>query len=138
MELASVRIITDNLDRMGAFYQRMTGITAERPAPVFAEFVSPLATLAIGHTQTMAAFGDASARPAANHSAILEFRVEDVDAEFERLRPHVESWVQKPTTMPWRNRSILFRDPDGNLVNLFAPATEDAIARFAGRPTAVD
>jgi len=34
--------------------------------------------------------------------------------------------VQKPTTMPWGNRSILFRDPDGNLVNLFTPVTEDA------------
>jgi hypothetical protein len=32
--------------------------------------------------------------------------------------------------MPWGNRSILFRDPDGNLVNLFTPATEDAIKRF--------
>ena len=37
---------------------------------------------------------------------------------------------QEPTLMPWGNRSILFRDPDGNLVNLFTPATEDAIKRF--------
>jgi catechol 2,3-dioxygenase-like lactoylglutathione lyase family enzyme len=136
MEFASVRIITDDLDRMVAFYEQVTGIAAERPAPVFAEFVSPLATLAIGHTQTVAAFGDASAEPAANRSAILEFRVTDVDAEFARLRPLVDDWVQEPTTMPWGNRSILFRDPDGNLVNLFAPVTEEAIARFAGRPTA--
>jgi hypothetical protein len=27
--------------------------------------------------------------------------------------------VLEPTTMPWGNRSLLFRDPDGNLVNLF-------------------
>ncbi|MDR0358602.1 MAG: VOC family protein [bacterium] len=136
MEFASVRIITDDLDRMVAFYEQVTGMAAERPAPVFAEFVSPLATLAIGHTQTVAAFGAGSAEPAANRSAILEFRVTDVDAEFARLRPHVDDWVQEPTTMPWGNRSILFRDPDGNLVNLFAPVTEEAIARFAGRPTA--
>jgi predicted enzyme related to lactoylglutathione lyase len=138
MEFASVRIITDDLDRMVAFYEQVTGITAERPAPVFAEFVSPVATLAIAHTQTVGAFGDASAQPAANHSAIFEFRVEDVDAAFARLQPHVESWVQEPTTMPWGNRSILFLDPDGNLVNLFAPVTEEAIARFAARPTVVN
>jgi predicted enzyme related to lactoylglutathione lyase len=123
---------------MVAFYEQVTGLTAERPAPVFAEFVSPLATLAIGHTQTVAAFSEGSAQPAANRSAILEFRVKDVDAEFARLRSHVESWVQEPTTMPWGNRSILFRDPDGNLVNLFAPVTEEAIARFADRPAAAD
>ncbi len=138
MEFASVRIITDNLDRMVAFYEQVTGIAAERPAPVFAEFVSPLATLAIGHTQTVAAFGMGSAEPAANRSVILEFRVKDVDAEYERLRPHVDTWVQEPTTMPWGNRSILFRDPDGNLVNLFAPVSDEAVTRFASRPTAVD
>jgi hypothetical protein len=41
----------------------------------------------------------------------------------------VDDWVQQPTTMPWGNRSILFRDPDGNLVNLFTPVTEDAASR---------
>lgn len=136
MELASVRIITDDLDRMVAFYEQVTGITAERPAPVFAEFVSPQATLAIGHTQTVALFGEGAAEAATNRSVIVEFRVKDVDAEYLRLRPHVNTWVQEPTTMPWGNRSILFRDPDGNLVNLFAPVSDEAIARFAGRPSA--
>jgi hypothetical protein len=42
--------------------------------------------------------------------------------EFERLKSLVSGWVQEPTTMPWGNRSILFRDPDGNPVNLFAPS----------------
>jgi hypothetical protein len=43
----------------------------------------------------------------------------------------VGDWVQEPTTMPWGNRSILFRDPDGNLVNLFTPVSEEAIAKFS-------
>ncbi|MFE4836295.1 VOC family protein, partial [Arthrobacter sp. NPDC056691] len=29
----------------------------------------------------------------------------------------------EPTTMPWGNTSTLFRDPDGNLVNLFSRPT---------------
>jgi predicted enzyme related to lactoylglutathione lyase len=65
----------------------------------------------------------------------VEFLVDDVDKEFERLKSLVSEWVQEPTTMPWGNRSILFRDPDGNLVNLFTPVTEDAIKRFL-EPTA--
>ena len=51
---------------------------------------------------------------------IIEFRVDDVDKEYERLKTLVSEWVLEPTTMPWGNRSIL-RDPDGNLVNLFTP-----------------
>lgn len=133
MKFASVRLITENLQPMVAFYEGVTGLTAERPAPPFAELVSPLATLALGRPETMGAFGDASARPATNRTAILEFRVDDVDAEFARLRSVVRDWVQGPTTMPWGNRSVLFRDPDGNLVNLFAPVTAQAVARFIGR-----
>jgi hypothetical protein len=29
--------------------------------------------------------------------------------------------------MPWGNRSLLFRDPDGNLVNFFTPVSAQAI-----------
>jgi len=28
--------------------------------------------------------------------------------------------VQPPTQQPWGNRAMLFRDPDGNLINMFA------------------
>jgi len=134
VNLASMRIITDDLDRLVEFYEKVTGISAERPAPVFAELVLPSCTLAIGHSQTVPLFGAGSARAADNHTVIIEFRVRDVDAEYTRLKPLVDEWVQEPTTMPWGNRSALFRDPDGNLVNLFTPVTEEAIARFSGRP----
>ena len=38
--------------------------------------------------------------------------------------------VQEPTTMPWGNRSLLVRDPDGNLVNLFTRMSSDAQAKY--------
>lgn len=129
MELVSIRAITDDLERLTQFYEQVTGVDAVRITPVFAELRMPSFTLAIGHTDTTALFGEDSARPADNHSVIIEFKVDDVDAEYARLRPLVADWVQAPTTMPWGNRSILFRDPDGNLVNYFTPVTEDARAR---------
>lgn len=82
----------------------------------------------------MQLFGAGSTRAADNHTVIIGFRVDDVDVEYTRLKPLVDEWVQEPTTMPWGNRSALVRDPDGNLVNLFAPVTEEAIERFNGRP----
>jgi predicted enzyme related to lactoylglutathione lyase len=130
MDLASIRMITDDLERVLQFYERVAGVTAARYTPVFAELKMPSCTLAIGHTDTTQLFGADSARPADNHTVIIEFRVEDVDGEFKRLKPLVEDWVQEPTTMPWGNRSILFRDPDGNLVNFFTPITDEAIGRL--------
>ncbi|WP_088070014.1 VOC family protein [Gottfriedia luciferensis] len=133
MNFASVRIITDDVDRLVEFYEKVLEVSAERPAPVFAELVVPSCTLAIGHTQTVPLFGTGSAVAADNHTVIIEFRVHDVDAKYERLKPFVDEWVKEPTTMPWGNRAMLFRDPDGNLVNLFEPVTEEAIKRFSGR-----
>ncbi len=76
-------------------------------------------------------FGAGAARSADNHSAILEFRVDDVDNEFEKLENVVGEFVQRPTTQPWGNRSLLFRDPDGNLINLYTPVSAEAIKRYA-------
>ncbi len=131
MQLTSVRIITGDVDRLTSFYEQVTGLAASRPAKQFAEFVGATATLAIGAAETMALFSAGAAVPEENRTVILEFQVEDVDREFARLRPLLAEVVQEPTTMPWGNRSLLFRDPDGNLVNLFAPQTEEARARLA-------
>ncbi|SHV18760.1 glyoxalase [Mycobacteroides abscessus subsp. bolletii] len=97
---------------------------------LFAEIPTSVGTLAIGSEKTVPLFGQGSAEPAANRTAILEFIVDDVDAEYERLRGRLFEVVTEPTTMPWDNRALLFRDPDGNLVNLFTPVTEQARAKF--------
>ena len=130
MDFASIRIITNDLEPLVRFYEQVTGIPATRYGPVFAELQLPSCTIAFGHAQTAQLFNNA-ARPADNHTVIIEFRVDDVDKEYERLKTLVTDWAQEPTTMPWENRSILFRDPDGNLVNLFTPVTEEAIKRFS-------
>jgi predicted enzyme related to lactoylglutathione lyase len=129
VDFASIRMISDDLESVVSFYEQVTGVPAIWPAPVFAEVQMPSCTIAFGHTQTAQLFNN-SARPADNHTVIIEFLVDDVDKEFERLKSLVTEWVQEPTTMPWGNRSILFRDPDGNLVNLFTPVSENAIERF--------
>lgn len=120
MDLASIRIITHDVDRLARFYETVTGTQAARPAPVFAEFRTSAGSLAIASTATVAMLGDRAPKPGSNDTMIIEFLVVDVDAEFARLRDVLDDIVLEPTTMPWGNRSALFRDPDGNLVNLFA------------------
>ena len=123
MNLASIRIITDDLDRLARFYEAVTGITATRPAPVFAELRTPSGTVAIASAATVAMLGENAPKSASNDSIIIEFLVADVDAEFARLEQVLDDVVLAPTTMPWGNRSTLFRDPDGNLINLFSRPT---------------
>ena len=132
MNFVSVRLITDDIRRLVAFYEAVTGLPAAWATENFAELEMPSCTLAIASTRTLALFGSDVARPAANSTAILEFRVHVVDADYRRLEA-TATIVQKPTTMPWGNRSLLCRDPDGTLVNLFTPATAAAVERYAAK-----
>jgi len=109
------------------------GLKGIRYTPVFAELRTPTFTLAIGGTPTLALFhAEKTMAPAQNRTVIVEFRVDDVDREFEHLKERISNFIQEPTLMPWGNKSVLFEDPDGNLVNFFTPATAEAIQRADG------
>ncbi|MEU8323732.1 VOC family protein [Nonomuraea sp. NPDC048881] len=131
MNFVSIRIITDDVARLAGFYEQATGTPATWSTEDFAEIRTGTATLAIASTRTVPLFAPGSSRPADNHSVIVEFLVDDVDRVYENLTGFVTDFVNEPTTMPWGNRSLLFRDPDGNLVNFFTPVTPAAVARSA-------
>ncbi|MFJ6837669.1 VOC family protein [Streptomyces sp. NPDC091209] len=131
MNLVSIRVITGDVARLVEFYEKVTGLPATWSTEDFAELETPGATLAIAGTRTVPLFAPGSSHPADNHSVIIEFLVDDVDRVHANLTAFVTDFVKEPTTMPWGNRSLLFRDPDGNLVNFFTPVTPDAIRKFA-------
>jgi catechol 2,3-dioxygenase-like lactoylglutathione lyase family enzyme len=130
MEFVSIRIITEDVQRLAGFYEQVTGLPATVANENFAELRTAAGTLAIGGAQTVPVFAPGAARAADNHSVIIEFLVDDVDAVYEKLTGLVDDFVNQPTTMPWGNRSLLFRDPDGNLVNFFTPVTPEARQKF--------
>ncbi|WP_127506193.1 VOC family protein [Actinoplanes solisilvae] len=130
MDFVSIRVITGDINRLVGFYEKVTGVRAVWGNEDFAELRTAHGTLAIGSTRTVPLFAPGSARAADNHTAIIEFLVDDVDALYDDLRSVVADFVKVPTTMPWGNRAMLFRDPDGNMVNFFTPVTPEAIARF--------
>ena len=132
MKFVSTRLVAADIKGMVGFYEMVTGQSAEWLAPVFAEIVTPSATLAIGGAEAVALFKEGSAEPASNRTAILEFMVADVDSDFARLKGKVEV-VHEPKTMPWGNRTVQFRDPEGTLVSLFTPYTDAAKRRFGSR-----
>ena len=132
MNLLSIRIITTDVEKLAGFYEKITGVKAIRYTKDFAELKTQTATLAIGGTNTLQLFGgDDVAKAAQNRSVIIEFLTKNVDDDYTRLENFIKPFiVQEPVTMPWGNRSLLFRDPDGNLVNFFTPVAPEAIERF--------
>lgn len=131
MNLSSLRIITDDIKRLVTFFEKVTGLPAQWFTDDFAEITTAKSNLAIASTQTMALFGTDLAHLASNKSVVIEFYVDNVDEQYERIKDALSDVVQVPTTMPWGNRSLLFRDPDGNLINFFTPVSPEAIKRFS-------
>lgn len=119
MKLASIRLVTYDLNRLASFYTMLTGVAATRLHPEFAEIRLEGVTLAISTELPIQQFNVGAAIAASNRSVIFEFQVDDVDSVHNRLNGDVEC-VMGPTDMPWDNRSLLLRDPDGNLVNIFS------------------
>jgi catechol 2,3-dioxygenase-like lactoylglutathione lyase family enzyme len=123
MKLVQSRIVTDDVEGLAGFYARLLGVPVALneyyveieagPASVgfsrrrFTEYREP--------DQCQLYRGQRR-----RDEIILDFLAGDVDAEYPRVAALGVDWVLPPTTQPWGNRSMVFRDPAGNLVNVFS------------------
>ena len=122
--LVNTCLITDSVEKLVDFYEPVLQIKAKRIGSDYAEFQTSRGVLAIFSAAAQERYIPRSAIAGHNQSVIVEFRVGDVDREYRRLQRVVKVWVKPPTTQPWGTRSIYFRDPDGNLVDLFMPVAK--------------
>ena len=126
MELVQSRIVTDDVERLAAFYAGLIGVPVALN-DYYVEIQAGPASVGFSRRrfteyadETRPAAGAGWSRPA---EVILDFLVDDVDAEYPRVDALGVGWVLPPTTQPWGNRSMIFRDPAGNLVNVFSRQT---------------
>lgn len=122
MTFAATRIITDDVDNLVLFYENVLDVTAKRLHPLFSEIETDKGVLDIASSKTIPLLDEGYLQPHNNRSVIFDFLVEDVDSAFIELQNKgIKTFVNEPTNMPWGNRSLLFKDPDGNLINFFKP-----------------
>lgn len=131
MRFVSIRLIVRDIERLVGFYEQVTGIAAVWYTKDFAEINTASGTLAIASEGTMSVFAAGAAEGASNRSVIIELLVNDVDESFARVASVEANVLQRPTTMPWGNRSLLFCDPEDNLINFFTPVSDAAKQKFA-------
>ena len=124
MELVQSRIVTDDVARLAGFYARLLGVPVTLN-DYYVELQAGPASVGFSRRRfTEYRDDDGREAPAAGRrrqdEGILDFLVDDVDAEYPRIAALGVEWVLLPATQPWGNRSMIFRDPAANLVNVFS------------------
>jgi len=124
VELAQVRFVSAAIEPIAAFYAALFDISV----PLNEHYLEmPAGTASIGFSRVgfTEDRGPHAARPAGlaarEKETILDLTTDDVDVEYPRIDALGVSWVMSPTTQPWGRRSMLFRDPDGHLINVSSP-----------------
>lgn len=119
-QFRSICLITQDVRKLYDFYQNVLQVQTEA-SDTFVAFEPVGVPLTLFHAEGMEQMAHGSMQDAGAGKTVLEFEVEDVDEEYARLLALNVPIVKPPTTQPWGLRSVWFRDPDGNLVNFFAP-----------------
>ena len=118
MKFAGICLITPNVPALAYFYTQVLGVKAEGDDE-HVELQTEGANIAIFSAKGMERMAPHSMQGAGSGNVTLAFEIDDVDAEYERLKVFGIEWVMLPTTHPWGCRSFWFRDPDGNIIDFF-------------------
>jgi uncharacterized glyoxalase superfamily protein PhnB len=124
MILVQSRFVTDDVVALAEFYARLVGAETTLN-DYYVEVRAGGASVAFSKsrfTEFTCPSANSEVRVPVSGEVILDFKVEDVDAEFLRIDQVGVEWVMKPTMQPWGARAMTFRDPQGNLVNVFSPS----------------
>jgi catechol 2,3-dioxygenase-like lactoylglutathione lyase family enzyme len=127
LRLTHVRLLVRDFPACFRFYRDVLGLT---PAfggeqEVYAEFKAGPATIALFRQPLMSAVVKTGALPAtatAQDAVLLNLGVDDVDRAHAELAAKGVAFVTAPHDQPaWFLRVAHLRDPDGNLLELYAP-----------------
>lgn len=120
--LTHIRLLVDDLARMTAFYRDRMGYKTVVDVPnTYVEFDTGAARLALYPTALMSGVMGTTVG-ARGDDVVLGLQVGDVDAEARRLSMLGVTLVRPPQDQPaWLLRVAHLRDPEGHLIELWAP-----------------
>ena len=120
MRFTGVCLLTDNVPKLAFFYEKVLLAKADCGME-HAAICTRGGFLSIHSRKPAASAGLETASIAHSGSCVLEFAVDDVDAEYNRLRKLGVLFSQPPVTDFRGTRSIWLQDPEGNPIHILQP-----------------
>ena len=127
LRYAFTRLLVRDFAACFRFYRDTLGFTPAfgEETDVYADFKTGEVTIALFDRGQMAEAAGTSALPStatAQDTVALCFAVDSVDQTCDGLRAKGVTLVTEPQDRPdWMIRTAHFRDPDGNLLEVFSP-----------------
>ena len=127
LKYANARLLVRDFPASFSFYRDVLGFAPVLggETDVYAEFEVGEAILALFPRSFMAGVLGTAGKPAASDgqdAMALVFAVEDVDQSYAELGARGVAFLTAPEDRPdWGIRTAHFRDPDGNLLEIYSP-----------------
>ena len=127
MDLVQSRLVTNDVAGMARFYATLVD-TVVVTNDYYVEVATPAQRIGVSRVRyTDLTKGSCGPPDSVGLGAvILDFAVDDLDAEHDRIWGLDVDWVMAPTLQPWGRRSMMLRDPEGHLINVFEKKEGDA------------
>lgn len=110
MKIGEVCLMTDDVIRLADFYRTLFGIKDD------SEKDNDVHQFIFKEETTFTIYNDGTERPRNFQNICLAFTVDDVDAEYKRLKGFGIEISTPPTQRPWGAKNMSFNDPDGNSI----------------------
>lgn len=121
MKFNGICLITRDVLALCRFYVNVLGAEADGDE-IHMELKAEGTSMAIFSYDGMEGMAPGSMDGAGAGNFTINFEVDDVDAEYEKMKTSGVRFVKLPQTHPWGWRSFWFRDPDGNIVSFAGKA----------------
>lgn len=127
MELVQSRIVTNDVTGLARFYAALVD-TVVVTNDYYVEVGTPAQRIGLSRMRYSDLDDGACGPPKGVElgAVILDFAVNDLDVEHDRLWGLDVDWLMAPTLQPWGRRSMMLRDPEGHLINVFEKKEGDA------------
>ncbi len=121
-EISLITIWTESIEAMKLFYSEKLGFEIKQDLGSYVEFINLGVRFAICDRSVMNEYSELFKQKSTGQGFELAFpceSVEELDATYKELLRNGVEGVHEPQNMPWKQRTALISDPDGNIHEIF-------------------